>query len=79
MGCPVTEVSSVQRTQQGRRLPPLTQRRKRIQFPKRCIFWFLEHRTMDKVVSVLHHRRNRLENTASLDFVSDVRDLHATP
>jgi hypothetical protein len=28
---------------------PLTWKRKQIQFPKRCVFYFLEYRTMDEV------------------------------
>jgi hypothetical protein len=29
--------------------PPLACERKQIQFPKRCVFWFVEIRTMDEV------------------------------
>jgi hypothetical protein len=31
------------------RYPPLARGRKQIQFPKRCVFWFVEIWTMDKV------------------------------
>jgi hypothetical protein len=46
--------------------PPLAWGRKQIQIPKRCVFWFVEIRTMDKsrslvVMSVTHHRQNSLE------------------
>jgi hypothetical protein len=45
---PVIEVSSFYGTQQSRRLPPLTRGRKHIQFPKLCVLYTLEYRTMEK-------------------------------
>jgi hypothetical protein len=48
----------------SRRLPSLTWGRKQVQFPKRCVFWYLEFRTMDKV----HKPSNSECYTASSEF-----------
>jgi hypothetical protein len=57
--CPSSSdwVSSFWETQQSRCLPPLTWGRVQINFPKRSAFWYLEFRTMDRVLkhSVLIH------------------------
>jgi hypothetical protein len=45
----VIEISSFWGNQLSRCLRPLTWGRKQIQFPKRCVFYFLEYRTMDEV------------------------------
>jgi hypothetical protein len=65
---PVIEVCPFYGTQQSRCLPPFTWGRKQIHFPKRCVFFYLEFRTMDKVQkpsysSVIHHRQNPTDLT----------------
>jgi hypothetical protein len=49
---------------------PFTYRRKRIRFPKLCVFWYFEFWTNLVILSVIQHRQNPLDSSLTKSFLN---------